>query len=121
MSDIIIHYGIKGMKWGKRKRRSMSDDGKRHSELSKKKHYELSNAQLKEFNLRQENVNKFVKANPSLRKKALTGLSATAATLGTVTALYNFSTGPVAKKLQSAGKRAVDNFRPIDFSKMKLR
>lgn len=43
MSDIIIHYGIKGMKWGKRKRRSMSDDGKRHSELSKKKHYELSN------------------------------------------------------------------------------
>lgn len=63
----LVHFGIKGMKWGVRryqnkdgtltnagKKRRKSDDHIRSRELKKKKLSELSNAELKELNNRMQ-------------------------------------------------------------------
>lgn len=60
--DDIQHFGVKGMKWGVRKKRrrssgrpdrqNASSDYKRSAELSRKKPHELSNRELQELNYR---------------------------------------------------------------------
>jgi hypothetical protein len=56
--NYLMHYGIKGMKWGVRrteklrKQRQASEDHKKKKELKKKKIHEMSNAELKELNNR---------------------------------------------------------------------
>lgn len=47
----ILHYGVKGMKWGVRKDRSKnySDDYKRYRELKKRDPRSLSNSELREY------------------------------------------------------------------------
>lgn len=53
----LQHYGIKGMRWGVRRKRGSdgrveSDDSKRAKQLKKKKLSELTNKELKELNER---------------------------------------------------------------------
>lgn len=52
--DALAHYGVKGMKWGRRKRdkRTPSEDHTTARQLSKKKPEELSNVELKKLNER---------------------------------------------------------------------
>ena len=59
--DDIEHFGVKGMKWGVRKkrkssarpdRRNASDDYRRSAELSRKPMHELSNKELQDLNYR---------------------------------------------------------------------
>lgn len=59
--DDIEHYGVKGMKWGIRKKRkssarpdrkNASDDYRRSAELSRKPMHELSNKELQDLNYR---------------------------------------------------------------------
>lgn len=50
----LIHYGIKGMKWGKRRTQSAtsSDDHKKARTIAKKKLHEMSNEELKTLTTR---------------------------------------------------------------------
>lgn len=59
--DDIYHYGVKGMKWGVRRKRkssgrpdrkNASDDYRRSVELSRKPMHELSNTELQDLNYR---------------------------------------------------------------------
>lgn len=59
--DDIEHFGVKGMKWGVRKKRkssarphrkNASDDYRRSAELSRKPVHELSNKELQDLNYR---------------------------------------------------------------------
>lgn len=59
--DDIEHFGVKGMKWGVRKKRkssarphrkNASDDYRRSAELSRKPMHELSNKELQDLNYR---------------------------------------------------------------------
>lgn len=99
-SDELYHYGILGMKWGVRRsetqlsrvrgrKKNDSDDYKQASELKKKKISELSNAELRKLNERTQLERQYSQLNPNAVKKGLTYVTATAATLGTLMALYN--------------------------------
>ena len=86
----LIHHGILGQKWGVRrfqnedgsytelgkKRRgvktNMSPDAQRFAELKKKKAYEMSNAELQEYNKRANLENTYYRSlNPSTIAKGL--------------------------------------------------
>ena len=65
MENKIIHTGVLGMRWGRRKARLPSEDHINTRSLKKKKLYELSNDELKKFNQRKILENQFKSLNPS--------------------------------------------------------
>lgn len=53
MSNELMHYGILGMKWGRRKATRQTSDDYRSVKKIRKKHYsEMSNAELRKANER---------------------------------------------------------------------
>lgn len=108
--ESLAHYGVPGMKWGKRKSRSArsSKPSKDHRDarlIKGKPLHQMTNDELKRLNARNELESKFKKANPSTiergqrKVKALMGAAAGAA------ALYNLAKSPAAK----AGANFVKN------------
>lgn len=63
----LYHHGVKGMKWGVRRkltgglfrRRQASDDAKEFKSLSKKRPEEMSNAELLKYNQRAQLLNQY--------------------------------------------------------------
>ena len=53
-NDELIHYGVLGMKWGRRKNRYISKDSKRATKIRKKRVNQMSNDDLKTVNKRLE-------------------------------------------------------------------
>ena len=118
-SDELCHYGVLGMKWGRRKnrykqsstkkpKRQLSQDAKEAREIKKKKISEMSNAELKKINERQTLERNYKTANPSAIKKGLTIATTTAATMGTVIAIKNNG-----KQIVDMGKGIVDRLKDI--------
>lgn len=84
----LYHHGVLGMKWGKRKaRKNMSQDARDAYALKKKKVRELSNAELRKLNERQNLERNYKSANPNIISKGSKIAIATAATLGTIVSL----------------------------------
>lgn len=52
MDNELMHYGVLGMKWGRRKARNTSDDYKKSRSIKKKHVSEMSNQELKQLNER---------------------------------------------------------------------
>ena len=50
--NYLAHYGVLGMKWGKRKSRTPSADSAKVRDIRKKKIYEMSNQDLRDANNR---------------------------------------------------------------------
>ena len=100
-NEELKHYGILGMKWGRRKARStgtstkrkrtrsMSADAKEAKRISKKKIYEMSNEELRKLNDRRNLERNYRSLNPSVVKKGVAIVAATAATMGSIVAVRN--------------------------------
>ena len=97
----IYHYGILGMKWGKRKT-NYSSDAAKVRDIRKKKVSEMSNKELQEANNRinLENNYRNLTKKKGIGKKAVTAIVATA---GTLAALEG-----AAKTYSKVGKGVVD-------------
>ena len=87
-TDELQHYGVLGMKWGRRRaKRPMSQDAKDAQHLKKKKVSELSNAELKKLNERQNLEKNHRSLNPSNIARGAKAVAITAAALGTIVSL----------------------------------
>ncbi len=109
MENELYHHGIKGMKWGVRryqnkdgsltnagrKRRNSqegwSEDAKVASSIKKKRVSQMSNAELRKLNERQNLERQYRQLNPSAVKRGMAIVGGTASVLGTVAGLYNNS------------------------------
>jgi len=97
MNEFLKHYGVLGMRWGKRKARSVSSDHSRARSLKKKHISELSDDELTTLNKRLNLEKNYSSLNPSRvtkGKNAVTGVmkgvgavTGFAASLGTLIAL----------------------------------
>lgn len=102
-NDELYHYGILGMRWGKRKagfpvdpprelpktgKRKMSEDAAEAAKIKKKKVSEMSNAELNKLNTRQNLERSHKQLNPSVIKKGLRVTAGVAAGLGTIVAIH---------------------------------
>ena len=78
--NYLAHYGVLGMKWGKRKSRTPSDDSAKVRDIRKKKIYEMSNQDLRDANnrLQLEKQYKDLTKKTSRGKKAVQSYIATA-------------------------------------------
>lgn len=113
----LYHYGVLGMKWGVRKNRSespapnrmkkqkknISEDARVAKELKKKKVSEMSNAELRKLNERQQLERSYSQLNKSTIAKGLAFVSSAAVMTNTAINLYNNSS-----KLIEIGKRFVN-------------
>lgn len=116
MDNELYHYGVLGMKWGVRRDRSrssgssrrkksrlnLSDDARTAEKLKKKKLGEMSNAELRKLNERQNLERNYRQLNKSHIAKGMAFVTSAAATTGTIIALYNNS-----GKLINIGKKFV--------------
>lgn len=102
MEKELLHYGVPGMKWGRRKGRVASEDHVRTSKIRKKKIYEMSNQELQTANTRLglERNYKSLTKKPSRAKKAVKAFVSTAATITAVAA--------AAKVYKKYGDLAID-------------
>lgn len=112
--EFIQHYGVKGMKWGQRKRSARqeaaraaqfakrkppSDDFKKSRELKRKGARALSNAELKEVNNRLNLEQNFNRMNPNAIKKGQLAVGAVLAIGATANAAIQFANSPAGKAL----------------------
>lgn len=106
--NFLQHYGVKGMKWGVRKKRtrkrkrSYSKDYSESRRLKKRRVSELSNEQLRTLNKRMKLEEEYKRLNPSAVKRGLKVAGTIAGTLGTVGAIYGAMNSPWFKAGQSA-------------------
>ena len=105
--DELYHYGILGMRWGRRKesvagsgskisgkvkntkKNNLSDDAKEAYKLKRKMLSEMSNAELKKLNERTNLERNYKQNNPGALKTGMAIAGTVAAALGTVVALYS--------------------------------
>lgn len=130
--NILAHYGVKGMRWGRRKDRgrvhsrkksTLSDDAKKYAQLRKKKPSQLSNRQLKTLNTRSELLSKNKQFNPSILTQGQKKVAAVLGLIGTATAVYNLQKNPLVRATFKAGATFVSNFfkerTNVDFGDLK--
>lgn len=103
----LMHFGVKGMKWGRRKSYSMSSDHKNVSKLRKKKVPELTNKELETVNKRLNLEKSFKNLNPSTIKQGQNHVNQTLALVATVTSVVALAQSPYGKAVIKAGKNAI--------------
>lgn len=106
----LVHYGVKGMRWGVRRaslRRNASADHKEARNLKKRHISELSNVELRTLNNRRQLENQYKQLNPNTLQIGKKHVAAALATAGTVAAIIKVAKGPVGKATAEAGKAIV--------------
>lgn len=113
----LYHWGVKGMKWGVRKKRAPSEDHVRTKTLKKKRLYELSNDELKDLNTRMQlevQYKNLKKQNVSAGKKFIKDVAYDSAK-----GLATDYVKKYAKKGISATGKAIKNYTKMEeMSKM---
>ena len=108
VEDFIEHYGMKGMRWGVRKKsegRRESSDYKKTAPLRGKPVSTLTNKQLKSLNERMNMEQNYRRMNPSNVKKGSDVVKGVIGALGTAATLYGLSQSPAGKAAIEAGKK----------------
>lgn len=103
------HFGIKGMHWGIRNKRSTvkrptSSEHKKARELQRKGPHGLTNNQLRSVNERLNLEQNFNKMNPGKRKKGEAHIKALLATASLASSAVAILNSPAGKLAVSAGK-----------------
>ena len=100
-TDELYHYGVLGMKWGRRKARYVTRDSKRTKNIRKKHIDEMTNKELKEANnrLQLERQYKDLTQKKNVGQKAVKAFIGVA---GTIVAIEG-----AAKTYERIGKLAV--------------
>ena len=115
--DELEHFGVKGMKWGVRKKRvsgssgapakpkpPMSDDAKRaakiKSKIKSKGRDSLSNDEMQDLVKRMNLEQQYSRLNPSTAKKGADYLKTMAGVLGSVASIYAFAKSPLTQDLR---------------------
>lgn len=113
VNNFLEHYGVKGMKWGvRRKSTGATSEDHDSSRTSKKKALStMSNAEIRRLNerLQLEQSNKALQSRGALQKiKTGTAIAGTILAVGaTVNTAINFANSPTGKLIASAiGKKA---------------
>lgn len=123
MENELYHHGIKGQRWGirryqnkdgsltaagrKRQSDSWSEDSKTAKSLKKKKLNEMSNAELRKLNERQQLERTYRQMNKSHVAKGIAFVASAAAITNTAINLYNNSSKLVGIG-KSAGNKIID-------------
>lgn len=107
-NNTLKHYGVPGMKWGKRKASSVSSsDHQETRELKKKKVSELSNAELQKLNNRRQLEKKYKDLNPDTVTRGHNTVKAVLAIAGTAAAVTALSNNTAVQKGAEAVFRAI--------------
>ena len=117
----LKHYGILGMKWGVRRSEAQlarirgksqkgnwSDDAKTAVEIKTKSVKQMSNAELRKLNERQQLENQHKQLNPSTFKKGVAYVAGATAVMTTAVNLYNTSNNTV-KIGKTVGNKLIDS------------
>ena len=108
LNNFLAHYGVKGMKWGIRKRPvKVSSDYKKTAGLRKRHPAELSNKQLKNINERINLEQNYRRLNPSSIKTGIAAVGGILATAELANRSIQFFKSPAGQAAISAGKKAV--------------
>lgn len=99
----LYHYGVLGMRWGRRKSR-MSQDAREVKTIKKKKVSEMSNAELRKLNERQNLERNYRQLNPNSISKGIAVVGTTAAVLGSINGIRKNG-----KELIKVGKTVVNS------------
>lgn len=104
----LAHYGIKGMRWGirKRKPRPVSSDRARVNELKKKSTRTLTNDELRDLNTRlqlERTYNDLLKTDRTVGQKILNNIMDAMIKQATTT-LVNYSKKELENRLKKLGK-----------------
>lgn len=99
----LYHYGVLGMKWGRRKSR-MSQDAREAKAIKKKKVSEMSNAELRKLNERRNLERNYKQLNPSAIARGVAVVGTTAAVLGSINGIRKNG-----KELIKVGKTVVNS------------
>lgn len=84
--EFLKHYGVLGMRWGRRKGRNISSDHSKVSSLKKKHISELSDDELTAVTKRLNLEKNYKQLNPSKIKKGAKAVDGVLTTLGKITA-----------------------------------
>lgn len=97
----LAHFGILGMKWGRRKAdsRPSSADYIEKKMLKKKKVHEMSNDEIRRLTARMSLEKQVKELNPNTYKKGEKIVKGVLAAGTTATAVYTMATSPMAKAI----------------------
>lgn len=114
VEDFLEHHGIRGQKWGVRRKNPsassgsrMSSDARKVAELRKKPTHALTNKQLQTANTRLNLERNFNSLNPSVIKKGHAKVQAILATVGLGVSMFNLANSPAGKSAIAAGKKLI--------------
>lgn len=107
--DFLAHYGVPGMKWGRRKGSSRTaGDAKAVAPLRKKKPSQMTNDELRKLNERMQLEQNYKKLNPNVAVRGKKYVAATIGTIGLGVTLYSQLHSPAAQAAAKVAKEAMN-------------
>ena len=106
----LMHFGVKGMKWGVRKGSSVktSKDYRDVAPYTKKKAKELTNKQLEQVNKRLTLEKKYKDLNLNAIQRGQAQVAVVLGVIGTVSSIIAVANTPAGKAAIAVGKKALE-------------
>lgn len=111
--EFLAHFGVRGMKWGVRKKRSASADAQRHGANKKKALKELSDDDLRNLVNRlnmEQNARRLNPSKVNAGHNAVKGVLAAGVTANSVIA---FAKSPAGQKMANAFAKAIKTSKAV--------